>query len=170
MLCSLCKQNEATVHLTQINENKMQTIDLCEACSKAKGVDHPTSFSLASILVGLGTSSEAAEVQASTESVKCPVCGFSQADFKKVGRLGCAECYRTFAEALQGLLKSMHKGTKHVGKVPRIMRATQDIATKIQNLQKKLDEAIAAENFEEAAALRDQIKNTKKELNQIVSP
>src|SRR5512140_184644 len=107
MLCDACKKNEATVHLTQIVDNKMQTIDLCEACSKAKGVDDPTGFSLASILLGLGANQEAGEIVAN-EELKCPICGFSQADFKKSGRLGCWECYTTFADPLQGLLKSMH--------------------------------------------------------------
>jgi protein arginine kinase activator len=169
MMCSLCKKNEATVHLTQIIENKMQTIDLCESCSKAKGIDDPSGFSLASILLGLGTTAEAAESQSETELRKCPVCSFSQADFKKIGRLGCAECYNTFLEPLQGVLKSMHKGTKHCGKVPRTLRTAQDINSRIQGLQKKLDQAIASENFEEAALLRDQLKQTRKELNQIAS-
>jgi len=167
MLCSLCKKHEATVHLTQIIENKMQTIDLCEACSKAKGVDDPTTLSLASLLIGLDAPQEPESPTPEAEALKCPKCGFSQADLKKIGRLGCAECYRTFGESLQGLLKSMHKGLKHMGKVPRSSRAVQDISAKIQMLQKKLDAAILAENFETAAVIRDQIRQTRKELSQV---
>jgi protein arginine kinase activator len=106
---------------------------------------------------------------AESESVHCPSCGFTQTDFKKVGRLGCAQCYETFAEPLQGLLKSMHKETRHVGKVPKQMLTSQEITARIQQLQKKLDLVIAAENFEEAALLRDQIKQARKELNQVAS-
>lgn len=167
MMCSLCKKNEATVHLTQIIDSKVQTIDLCETCSKAKGVDDPASFSLASLLLGVEAPAATESHTAEAEGPKCPVCGFSQADLKKIGRLGCAECYRTFAEPLQGLLKSMHKGLKHVGKVPKSMRASQDVSAKIQSLEKQLKAAIAAENFESAAVIRDQIKQTRKELNQI---
>lgn len=168
MICSLCKKNEATVHLTQIIDSKVQTIDVCEACSKAKGIDDPASFSLASLLLGMNTPTGTESHTSDDEGPKCPNCGFSQTDLKKIGRLGCAECYVTFAEPLQGLLKSMHKGLKHAGKVPKSMRVSQDMSAKIQSLEKQLKAAIAAENFETAAVIRDQIKQTKKELNQIL--
>ena len=112
-----CKQNPAKVHLTQIVGDKMQKVDLCEECAKQKGVNDPAGFSLADLLLGLGASQEIAQTSGG-EEIKCPNCGFTQADFKKAGRLGCSQCYTTFAEGLEGLLKSMHKGTKHVGKVP----------------------------------------------------
>ena len=91
--------------------------------------------------------------------MKCARCGFTQADFKKSGRLGCPECYKTFSEGLGGLLKTMHKGTRHVGKAPEALRASRDTADKLKTLQKKLAKAIEAENFEEAAQLRDEIKH-----------
>jgi protein arginine kinase activator len=160
MLCNVCKKKEATVHLTQIIEDKMQQIDLCEECSKAKGVTDPTGFSLADLLLGLGA---AQEIEKSTggEVLKCPHCGFTQVDFKKAGRLGCSECYTTFAEGLEGLLKSMHKGTKHTGKVPSGLRQSRDVTDRIRLLQKRLEKAIAEEDFEQAAALRDEINQLK---------
>src|SRR5207302_11004519 len=115
MLCDVCKCNDATVFLTQILEGKMHKVNLCEACSKEKGVQDPTSFALADLLLGLGATDE---IEKGGLSQKCPVCGFSQADFKKTGRLGCSECYITFAEGLAALLKAMHKGTEHVGNFP----------------------------------------------------
>jgi len=164
MLCDACKKNEATVHLTQIVDNKMQTIDLCEGCSKAKGVDDPTGFSLASLLVGLGASQEEASAAAPTpesaQELACPKCGFTAADFKKAGRLGCAECYQTFAEQLDGLLKTMHKGVKHVGKVPGSLRS-RDTAERVRQLQLLLDQAVLKEDFEQAAQLRDEIRRLK---------
>ncbi len=160
MLCDACKLKEATVHLTQIINNKMQTVDLCEACSKSKGVEDPTGFSLASLLLGLGSSLESDTTPATSE-VKCARCGFSLEDFKKAGRLGCPECYRTFAEPLAGLLKSMHKGTKHLGKVPRSAQRPHDYTERLRALQNQLDLAIKAEDFEKAALLRDEIKQVK---------
>src|SRR5437867_10069288 len=156
MLCDICKQNVATVHLTQMVEGKTKKVDLCEACSKEKGVDDPTGFSLADLLLGLGAAQEMAQAAAGSD-LKCPACGFTQADFKKSGRLGCAECYATFAEGLEGLLKSMHKGPKHVGKVPQSLRQSRDLAEKVKSLQKKLEKAISEENFEQAALCRDEI-------------
>jgi protein arginine kinase activator len=99
--------------------------------------------------------------------IKCPQCGFTQADFKKSGRLGCAECYKTFAEGLEGLLKSMHKGTRHTGKVPEGMRQTRDLSDRLKALQQKLAKAIEEENFEQAAGLRDEIKQM---TNRVAGP
>jgi protein arginine kinase activator len=168
MLCMICKQNEAKVHLTQIVGDKMQKVDLCEECAKNKGVNDPAGFSLADLLLGLGASQEIA--QSSTgEELKCPTCGFTQADFKKAGRLGCSQCYVTFAEGLESLLKSMHKGTKHMGKVPTALRHSRDLADRLKQLQKRLEKAISEEDFETAATLRDEIKATREKINQMAA-
>ena len=168
MLCDICKQNVATVHLTQMVEGKTKKVDLCEACSKAKGVDDPTGFSLADLLLGLGAAQEI-EQAASGGELKCSFCGFTQADFRKAGRLGCAECYQTFAEGLESLLRTMHKGTKHVGKAPQFYRQSQDLSDKLKSLQKKLEKAIAEENFESAVQLRDEIAQVKCKINELTA-
>jgi len=160
MLCNFCKKNEAKVHLTQIVDNKMQKVDLCETCSKEKGVSDPTGFSLADLLLGLGAAQEMEKGPGGAE-LKCPHCGFTQADFKKAGRLGCSECYTAFAEGLEGLLKSMHKGPKHVGKVPQSLRQVHDFAERVKSLQKRLEKAISEEDFEQAASYRDEINQLK---------
>src|SRR3954451_19717991 len=103
MLCCICKEKEATVHLTQIAGDKMQKVDLCEECAKNKGVNDPAGFSLADLLLGLGASQEI-EAAAGGAELKCHKCGFTQADFKKAGRLGCFECYDTLSEGLESLL------------------------------------------------------------------
>ena len=157
MLCTVCKEKPATVHLTQIVGDKMQKLDLCEDCAKAKGVNDPAGFALADLMLGLGAAQEIEQAGGGAE-LKCPRCGFSQADFKKSGRLGCPECYKTFAEGLEGLLKTMHKGVRHEGKVPEALRANREQSDRLKILQKKLTKAIEQENFEEAAQLRDQIK------------
>src|SRR6059058_1501433 len=166
MLCDICKQNVATVHLTQMVEGKTKKVDLCEACSKEKGVDDPTGFSLADLLLGLGAAQEMAQAAAGTD-LKCPTCGFTQADFKKTGRLGCADCYTTFAEGLEGLLKSMHKGIKHVGKIPQQMQQSRELSEKLKSLQKKLDKAVADEDFEQAAVVRDEIKTARETMGDV---
>lgn len=157
MLCSICKEKPATVHLTQIVGEKMQKLDLCDDCAKAKGVNDPAGFALADLMLGLGAAQEIEQASGGTE-VRCPRCGFTQADFKKSGRLGCPECYKTFSEGLSGLLKTMHKGTRHVGKSPEKIRASTQNADRLKALQKKLEKAVESENFEEAAQLRDEIR------------
>jgi protein arginine kinase activator len=156
MQCSICKEKPATVHLTKIVSDKMQKLDLCEDCAKTKGVNDPL-FAPADVLLGLGASQQI-EQSAGGADVKCPRCGFSQMDFKKSGRLGCPECYKIFAEGLNGLLKTMHKGTRHTGKSPEALRKTREDSDRLKTLQKRLAKAIEAEDFEQAAALRDELK------------
>ena len=163
MQCCVCQEKEATVHLTQIAGEKMQKVDLCEECAKHKGVNDPAGFSLADLLLGLGTSKEMEQASGGAE-VKCPHCGFTQADFKKAGRFGCAECYDAFAEGLEALLKSMHKGIKHLGKLPATLQQSRDLADRVKTLQKKLDKAVTDEDFEAAAKTRDEIKTIKEQL------
>jgi protein arginine kinase activator len=157
MLCCICKEKPATVHYTQIMGDKTQKVDLCEGCAKSKGATDPTGFAFADLLLGLGASQEIEQAVGGTD-VKCPQCGFSQADFKKSGRLGCPDCYKTFAEGLEGLLKTMHKGTRHVGKAPAALRQTREASDRLKSLQKKLAKAIEEEKFEQAAVLRDELK------------
>jgi protein arginine kinase activator len=159
----VCKEKEAKVHLTQIVGEKMQKVDLCEECAGKKGVDDPAGFSLADLLLGTEAAPEVEPGSRGAE-VRCPKCGFTQADFKKAGRLGCSECYAAFADGLEGLLKTMHKGTRHTGKVPQSHAQTRDIAEKLKQLQKKLEKAVLDENFEQAALMRDEIKNTREKL------
>ena len=155
MTCDVCKTNPATVFLTQIVEGKMQKVNLCEACSKEKGVTDPTGFELADLLLGLGA---AQELEKGSSGQRCPACGFSQADFKKTGRLGCAACYETFAEGLDSVIKAVHKGTQHTGKVPAHLAGRMQLEARQRELQEQLTKAVEAENYEAAAEFRDQLK------------
>jgi protein arginine kinase activator len=160
MDCDVCKKNSATVFLTQIVDGKMQKVNLCESCSKDKGVTDPTGFALADLLLGLGA---AQEIEKGSSVAKCPNCGFSQADFKKTGRLGCAQCYDTFEEGLSSLIKQMHKGTEHQGKIPQRLVRSMARQNQLKELQRDLRKAVSEENYESAAQLRDQIRQFEME-------
>jgi protein arginine kinase activator len=162
MKCQFCTEI-ATVHLTQIVGGKMQKIDLCEKCAKEKGVADPTGFSLADMLLGLGASEQMKGTSESSDLV-CPQCGFTQPDFKKTGRLGCAMCYQTFGEGLTTILKDMHKGTTHKGKVPTRLARHQIFETQMKELRTNLQQAIADEKYEEAASIRDQISQIEVQI------
>jgi protein arginine kinase activator len=140
----------------------MQKVNLCDACSKEKGVQDPTGFALADLLLGIGA---AEEIEKGAPTQKCPVCGYTQADFKKTGRLGCSTCYTTFAEGINTLLKAMHKGTEHVGKLPQRAHRTMELNDRMRTLTESLEKAVAEENYETAASLRDQIKRLENELS-----
>jgi protein arginine kinase activator len=155
MQCDVCQQKEATVFLTQIVGGKMQKVNLCEACSKEKGVNDPTGFALADLLLGMGA---AQEIERSPSGITCAVCGFTQADFKKTGRLGCSACYEVFAESLESMLKNMQKGAEHIGKAPSGLLKNRQLDAQIKSLQSSLERAVAEEEYEKAADLRDQIR------------
>ena len=163
MLCDVCKMNDAAVFLTQIVDGKMQKVNLCEGCSKEKGVQDPTGFALADLLLGIGA---AEEIEKGGSSTRCPVCGFTQADFKKTGRLGCSSCYLAFADGLNSLLKAMHKGTSHVGKLPARAQQTLALSDRMKTLTENLRKAVQEENYETAAALRDEIKELESQLTE----
>ncbi len=156
MKCDACGEKEATVFLTQIVDGNMHKVNLCEACSKEKGVNDPTGFALTDVLLGLGSEKEL-DLPGAQKS-KCKVCGFTVADLKKTGRLGCSACYDVFAPQLEGMLKNMHKGLVHTGKAPERLMKIRQIDTRIQGLRSSLEEAVAREQYELAADLRDQIR------------
>ena len=168
MICDICKKADATVHLTQIVEGKILKVDLCEPCAKSKGVQDAAGFSLAELLGGFAPAAAASatseETQSESANVSCPTCGMSQADFKKIGRFGCAQCWETFSDGLAPLLKAMHKSDRHIGKVPGKAAHTLVINEKIQLLSDELQKAIRGEKYEAAARLRDVIRTLEAKL------
>ena len=162
MLCELCKQAQATVHLTEIINDQMTELHLCEACANQKGAQVESHFGLSDMLSGLadfGKSQEPEEV--STKA--CPTCGMTYDDFRKVGRLGCAQCYQTFKRSLGSLLKRIHGSPIHLGKSPARLVKPAKAKTELAELKRKLDQAIEHEEFEEAAKLRDQIRRMEQQ-------
>lgn len=118
-------EKEATVFLTNIAGDKMQKVNLCEECAKAKGMDDPhAGFSFADKLLGLGATQEI-EQAGGEKGLRCPSAASRNQISVRAGRLGCPECYETFAEPLKAVLQTMHKGTRHVGKVPETQRQAQ---------------------------------------------
>jgi len=162
MTCDVCGKNPATVHLTEIIDEQMNELHLCEECARKKSSQMEEKFGLSELLAGL-TNFEKPPVEGGAEkeiTVKCPGCGLTYKDFKKVGRLGCGECYTTFKKYLAPLLKRIHGANFHYGKCP--VKAGSKAAGKkspdAQELRARLQKAIESEEYEEAARLRDQIR------------
>jgi len=161
MKCDYCDL-KATVFLTQLVDGQMKKVCLCAKCAEEKGVTDPTGFSLSDMfLKGLKQNIPASAPTSSSKSSSktCPQCGFTIDDFLKVRRFGCGECYSVFSEELGQALGGMHKGIKHLGKVPAGLIESHFRIQRLSELKTKLNEAIAAESYEDAARLRDEIKN-----------
>jgi len=163
MLCDICHKNGATVHLTEIIDNQITELHLCEVCARTKGTQIEQHFGLADLLAGLADLGQQFESSGKEQS-KCSNCGLTYQDFRRIGRLGCSECYSAFSESLEVLLKRIHGSTQHLGQAP-IRSAQQTIVqlpkkkeSGIEVLRVKLQQAIAAEEFEQAAKLRDKIR------------
>lgn len=161
--CDLCPK-PATVHLTQIVNNKVHKVDLCEECAQAKGVTDPSGFSLADLLLKASLNPEPVAA-----GVRCEQCGFTQADFKKHGRFGCPHCYETFRGVVEPMLEGMHKGSAHTGKVPRRAIARRSLYERLTKLELDLTEAIKSERYEDAARCRDEINQVKQAFGQTPS-
>ena len=157
MLCDDCGQNEAILHVTKIENNQMNTHHLCEGCATAKGFEAggaPAEYPLTEFLQQVGRSTPAA-----ASAGPCPYCGMRLDEFKKLGRLGCPQCYVTFEPHLKTLLRRLHGGMQHLGKVylpPDPTRAEQQ--ERLAGLRRKLDRAVQSEDFERAAQMRDMIR------------
>lgn len=159
MKCDFC-DSKATVFLTQLIEGQMKKVCLCDDCAKERGVTDPTGFSLADLLLsglpgGPGTHSPGAPARGKV----CPTCGFTLDDLNRVRRFGCGDCYTVFRDEVSQMLRGMHKGMSHEGKVPEGLMAQQYRNQKLEELRSRLDQAISSESYEEAAGLRDEIRS-----------
>lgn len=169
--CDLCGK-PATVHLTQIVNGKMHKVDLCEACAQAKGVTDPGGFSLADLLLKASLNPEAVGSGPASPSagVACPACGFTPSDFKKQGRFGCPQCYQTFAGMVAPMLENMHKGVRHAGKVPEKALRRRSLVERVAELEAGLASAVKDERYEDAARLRDELAQVRREAAGPASP
>jgi protein arginine kinase activator len=163
MQCDICGKKKATVHLTEIVDEQMSEMHLCEDCSRQKSVQMEQQFGLADLLAGLADFSKQMKTEERIE-LKCANCGTNYDDFRKFGRLGCSECYQSFHEQLNTLLKKIHGSNQHLGKSPLGISKTEKKKTDtLQELKIQLIEAIQMEDFEKAAQLRDKIRHFEKE-------
>ncbi len=170
MLCDVCGKNPATVHLTEIIDEQMNELHLCEGCARHKSAAMEQQFGLSDLLAGMADFEKPSSKEEELVTIKCPSCGLTYADFKKIGRLGCGECYNVFRKYLAPLLKRIHGSNQHIGKNPAKVKVSTKISKNkigLPELKNQLQKAIQEEAFEEAARLRDQIKGmeAKKEKN-----
>ena len=159
MKCHHC-DNQATVHLTQILNGQMHKMDLCETCAQEKGVTNPENLSIGSLM---DQDSEVSD--ASLSPMTCESCGTTHSEFKKGGRLGCEACYHVFRPVLDPLLEGMHAGSKHLGKIPSSSQLKVEFQQSMVRLRSDLQNAIEQEDYEEAARIRDQLKDLENKSN-----
>jgi protein arginine kinase activator len=159
MSCDQCHEREAVIHLTQIVNDQVTTLHLCERCAAEKGVESPGAVAktpLGSFLAAMGKEVEA---PAPRTADTCSQCGGSLQDFRESGRLGCPECWRAFEAPLRDLLRRLHGSTHHVGeRYADRHDTTPRPSVEAADLREQLRAAVESENFELAAELRDRLR------------
>lgn len=167
MLCEECNQNPASVVITVMSGNGTTTRHLCKSCmekmesSFAKG--ELSSF-LSSILSLLSHEPK------QEESLTCDQCGLTYSEFLRSGKLGCTHCYTAFAEQLKPMLLRVHGRNQHAGRVPENRKHERELEQCISQLKSRMDDAVAREDFEQAATLRDEIRVLTDQKDAEVNP
>jgi len=160
MKCEECGTNEAVMHVTQVVQNESRVLNLCDSCARELGFAGPAvpaNFPLGDFLAQLGGGEGPGTVGAPADA--CAFCGLTFTEFRESGRLGCPHCYSAFEDHLRGLLRRIHGGTQHTGKVYLPPDPSQtDKEKRLDGLRRRLERAVDAEDFERAAHLRDQIR------------
>ncbi len=175
MICQECGQRPASLHFTKIINGEKTEFHICESCAREKGEGIPGSpggFSIHSLLSGLldfgaaGISGQPTIGNAPPAAIRCEDCGMTYAQFSKIGRFGCSSCYEAFNERLDPLLKRVHSSTMHSGKVPKRTGGQIQCKREIEKLRREMHGHIQQEEFEDAAGLRDRIRELEKKLSE----
>jgi len=170
MFCERCKNMEATIHLSEVIQNMKSEVHLCESCAREVGLNTKISnftLSLPEMLTFLNVD----EVADYKDGRHCQTCGSDFLEYKRDGKLGCPECYNNLAEFLVPVLAGFHGEKRHIGKFPvynpesdfagEIFKSEKDetgITSDAAQLKSQLESAVDEERYEEAAVLRDKIR------------
>ena len=158
MLCEECKVNEATYTLSVMMGDEITTRHLCGDCMARMNMNLSTGNIknlLSSILTAITGNDTSAAPQ---QEVVCPRCHTTLSQFTKTGRLGCPACYEAFHEQLQPMLLQIHGRVQHAGRQPLCTEDAQRTRTRQEQLTRLMEQAVALEDFETAAQLRDQLR------------
>jgi protein arginine kinase activator len=165
MLCNMCKQNHATVHIVKVVNGVKEELNLCEKCAKESDtfnmngslkLDSP--FTFQNLLGGLvDYINQSSQNVRNTEAV-CSLCGTTYSEFKQKGLMGCDSCYKHFGATITPVIKRVQGNLEHVGKIP--LKAGKEIMEKkrLLDLKEQLQKAILGEEYEKAAEIRDKIR------------
>ena len=167
MYCQECNKRPATLHFTKIVNGEKTEFHFCESCAREKGElipGAPNGFSIHNLLSGL-LDFEPSGTSVKTQPLRCDQCGLTYNQFSKVGRFGCSACYKHFSHRLDPLFKRVHGNTTHVGKVPKRAGGMIQYKRKIDRLKHELQLHVAREEFEQAAKIRDQIRELENKMN-----
>jgi protein arginine kinase activator len=156
MKCHRCG-SPATIHLTDIVNGQKKELHLCQGCAEQQDLVQQQELNLPAILQTI-IGQHLGQMTDELARLTCPVCGIKYMEFRAEGRLGCPHDYEAFRAGLEPLLQRIHRSARHTGKSPRRRRASPAEQAKLLDLRRRLRSAVEGERYEEAAQLRDQIR------------
>ena len=168
MLCQECRQRQANVKVTTIVENQRRELHLCDECASTRGELRFASEAQASLgemlaaLLHKGLIKQAS--RGGGGEAACPTCGLDYDEFTRHGKLGCSQCFEAFEEQLKGVLRHVHGSSRHVGRAPKRGGGAMRLRREISSLRGELTRCVQAEQFEQAAKLRDRISSLESQL------
>jgi protein arginine kinase activator len=176
MNCDRCGQREAVINYIDIEAGIKKAQWLCEECAADVGLQlpgHDPSAELGTTAAGLhgflgnslSPTPEAGEDAPPPPELACPACGYTYEQLKDTGLLGCPECYVVFRQHLLPVLRRYHRATTHIGKAPRLRGPRAELRLELARLRHSLEAAVGREDYEEAARLRDFIRDRELELS-----
>ena len=165
MLCEQCGQKPAVVHVTKVHNGQKVEMHLCQECAQQSG-EFSGGFDFQNILASLFQQPHVWSSSPPTQTRKCPVCGSTVQDIQKRSQMGCSRCYQEFDKEVNTLLRRIHGTTTHSGKVPAASHGRIRLERQMDELKGKLQQAIAEEKYEQAAELRDAIRDLQRELQE----
>ncbi len=160
MVCKKCGKNEASVYMRRTVNGESREIALCKACAESDPeVMKMMKGSMADELNFFGSLFDFPAVRGiSTAKKQCSLCGSTYEDIASSGKVGCAGCYEAFKGQLASSIARLHGNVRHTGRAPARLKAKNERADKLKRLREEQKAAIAAEDFERAAQLRDEIR------------
>jgi protein arginine kinase activator len=157
MKCQSCS-NPATVHITTIEKGgNKRIVHLCQACAEQQQLVKEQELNLPAILQTL-IGQHVGQLSDELARLTCPECGIKFMEFRQQGRLGCPHDYTVFRAGIVPLLEKIHRSARHVGKSPRRGPAALAEQAELIELRRRLREAVEAEAYEEAARIRDLLR------------
>lgn len=159
MLCQKCQKRVANIQFTQIINNNKHVLYLCENCAKEEGkfkISPP--FNINDFLSSIMGVQYMTSVSPHTHEATCDTCKMTYEDFKKAGKVGCADCYKAYGEKIMPLLKRLHGNVQYNGKIPGKIYSRVKVSREIKKLKEQLNVCIKNEEYEKAAKIRDKIK------------
>jgi protein arginine kinase activator len=164
MQCQICHKNDATIHLTEISDGTRIEMHVCEHCATEQDMAVKTHIPINELLSNLLAVQPSDEELSdpSEQRLVCPNCGFTLDQFRKEGLLGCPYDYEFFEKSLQPLIEKAHDGkVTHCGKVPSKTPQNTRKQMELLSLRQRLEAAVQNEDYELAASLRDEIKQSE---------